>query len=40
MFQTEYERAKFTYWQVMKKGKCFYMTGLTNTEFDCLYECV
>jgi len=24
----------------MKAGQCFYMTGLTDSEFDCLFDCV
>ena len=40
MFQGEYERTRFTYEHVIKRGQCFYMTGLTEGEFDCLFECL
>ena len=40
LFQGEYERTRFTYEHVIKRGQCFYMTGLTESEFDCLFECL
>ena len=40
LFQGEYERTRFTYEHVTKRGQRFYMTGLTESEFDCLFECL
>lgn len=40
LFQGEYGRARFKYEFVIKRGQCFYMTGLTESEFDCLFECL
>ena len=37
-FQNEFERTRFSYDNVKKKGKVLYMTGLSLPEFDCLYE--
>jgi len=39
-FQYEFEKSRFTYEHIKKRGQCFYMTGMTDIEFDCLYECV
>ena len=39
-FQVEFERTLFTYENVVKEGQCHYMTGLSENEFNCLYECV
>lgn len=39
-FQEEYERTRFTYEHVIKRGQYFHMTGLTESEFDCLLECL
>ena len=40
LFQSEFQRSRFTYDHVMKRGQCFYMTGLAESEFNCLFECV
>ena len=39
-FQFEFERSRFTYEHIMKRGQCFYMTGLTDAEFHCLFDCI
>lgn len=39
-FKLEFERSRFTYEHIMKAGQCFYMTGLTDLEFNCLFDCV
>jgi len=40
LFKNEIEKKTFACENVVKRGQCLYMTGLTENEFDCMFECV